>query len=150
MKFFKWLKNLFTNEIIAPTPMREDELEELINQTYNEATEEIVQDDSEDKVSSVVSMIIMESGNIDIQMQWGEPSEASARNFATMLFQLNSGFYEESCFNVLVNMGQQNPAVMPYIRDVITDWNKHKAMVPIIKPSEVFQLNHNNGVNGHQ
>lgn len=143
-KMIQSIKRLL--RIQDPVNISDEELEEIINSTVKLPEGQSVEDRSqipanpEDSVQSVVSFLITKSGNIDLNISWDQEDLITAKNLATVLFLINSGNFETNCAELLVQMAQQQPEQMNFVRTIINEWNERKSGETLIKPSEVFQF----------
>ena len=142
-KIIEWIKALL--RITEPIDIPDSEIEEMINSSHTGNDEDIESRSHRtategDSAQSIVSFLITKTGNIDLNISWDEVDQTTARNLATVLFLINSGAFENNCAELLVQMAQEDPQQMPFVRSIIVEWNNRKAGDPLIKPSEVFQF----------
>lgn len=89
-----------------------------------------------------VLFIVSDDGNILLDINWDKPEEIIAENLGNLLYAINNGIFENSCINVITNEAIKNPGKAEFVKKCLESYNNKKKDRVLIKPSEVFSVNH--------
>lgn len=104
--------------------------------------EELLDKDNEDD-QAILEFIIDKDGDINLNIHWNNNSDALARNLGSMINHIHNGSFRNHT-NVLLLEMINNPNNKYFAEKCIETIYMEQNEDFLIKPSEVFKINHNN------
>ena len=109
----------------------------------DEVIANLQEQEKEEQVLGYIRFNILADGNININTEWADDSIEFAEIYAKMLYQLNSGNFEDGIIKVLTKFGETDIKGQNFIVKVVShieELREKYKNLPIISPSQVFQV----------